>query len=214
MDNRVHGDNLYPNPLCHGAAAFLLHTRDFTLHFGTAYKSANAWYNVGDKKWCTTLTTITTTANAAASSLGQEEEEEMTEPRLRPHVCDSGRVVDWILEYAWHYGFLQHIPRIRLTGDVQPWVREKWYAIFAAQAEHNKQLLAATTTTASGTATPTTPATPTTTSTAPTATATTAPASRLQRNALLEPFTIHRPRLGRFEEKMTTTRILLILLIS
>ncbi|KAJ4371109.1 hypothetical protein N0V83_004325 [Neocucurbitaria cava] len=182
QDNGVHGDNLYPDPFCHGAAALLLHTKDLTLHFGTAYKSAHPWYNVGEEKWCTSPTT--TTAAPSSSLPGViVEGEETVEPRLRPHVCVSGKVADWILEYAWHHRFLQHIPHIRITGDVQPWVREKWHAIFAAQAEHNKQVLAAT-----STATPATPAT-----------ATPAPVGVLQRNTLLQPFAVHRPDIRAIE---------------
>lgn len=50
-------------------------------------------------------------------------------------VCDSGLVIDWILEFAWARRFLQHIPVIRLTGAVQPWVQHKWHRIFEAQAK-------------------------------------------------------------------------------
>jgi hypothetical protein len=44
-------------------------------------------------------------------------------------------VIDWILEYAWYGGYLQHIRKIRLTGDVQQWVKEKWEDIFERHAE-------------------------------------------------------------------------------
>jgi len=52
----------------------------------------------------------------------------------RPHVCESGLVIDWILEYAWAGEFLQHIDTVEIAGDVQPWVKAKWAAIFAEHA--------------------------------------------------------------------------------
>jgi hypothetical protein len=45
-------------------------------------------------------------------------------------------VVDWILEYAWYTGYLQRIRDIKLSGDMQGWVREKWYDIFRRHADH------------------------------------------------------------------------------
>jgi hypothetical protein len=112
-------DNLYPDPYCHSAGAFLAHTRELELHFGTAYKSTNPWYNVQEPAWCETNTTWN-----------------YGEARLRPRVCESGRVIDWILEYAWYAGFLQHIRKIRLTGDIQEWVKRKWEDILRRHGEY------------------------------------------------------------------------------
>lgn len=56
----------------------------------------------------------------------------------RPFVCQSGLVIDWILTYAWYHQYLQHIRTINITGDVQPWVKEKWHKIFNRQARNNE----------------------------------------------------------------------------
>lgn len=110
------------DPLLHGAASFLASTKHLTLHFGTAYKSLlHPWHNLSlDTRW---------TANKY---------QDYGEARLRPNICDSGLVVDWILEYAWEGWYLQHIPRIRITGAVQHWVQKKWHAIFEKQAAFNE----------------------------------------------------------------------------
>lgn len=42
-----------------------------------------------------------------------------------------GKIVDWILEYAWVNEYLQHLETATLEGDIQDWVREKWERIFA-----------------------------------------------------------------------------------
>ena len=118
-DDTVTGDNLYHDDHCHSAGLFLAHTHALELHFGSAYKSSNPWYNVTEPAWCA--------PNPAWSYV---------EARLRPHVCDSGMVVDWILEYAWYAGYLQRIRDIKLSGDMQGWVREKWYDIFRRHADH------------------------------------------------------------------------------
>jgi hypothetical protein len=121
-DDTGTGDNLYRDPRCHGAAIFLTHTQDLELHFGDAYKSANPWANVSEPDWC-------------------EENEEWAyrEARLRPSVCESSIVIDWILEHAWHGAYLQQIPKITITGDDQEWVKEKWHGIFVRHAEYKKQ---------------------------------------------------------------------------
>ncbi|KAI4681964.1 hypothetical protein J4E81_009726 [Alternaria sp. BMP 2799] len=116
-DGAIAGDNLYRDEFCHGAGHFLLHTKELEIHFGDAYKQANPWYDVQEAAWCE--------INPAKN---------FPEARLRPRVCDSGLVIDWILEYAWYNGHLQHIKTITLTGDVQQWVREKWYDIFKRHA--------------------------------------------------------------------------------
>ncbi|CAO2655507.1 Nn.00g043100.m01.CDS01 [Neocucurbitaria sp. VM-36] len=61
------------------------------------------------------------------------------EARFRPRVCESRRVVDWILGYAWHHGFLQHVAEMRIEGDVQEWVKRKWCGIFEMQAQRNRR---------------------------------------------------------------------------
>jgi hypothetical protein len=97
------GDNLHSDPLLHGAALFLQHAKEVTLHFGDAYKYAHAWADVQEHGW--------------------------EDARCRPNVCESGVVIDWILEYAWEKGYLQHLSKLRITGDVQKWVVEKWKGI-------------------------------------------------------------------------------------
>jgi hypothetical protein len=89
----------------HGAASLLQHTKHLTLHFGGAYKWHHPWAEV----WT------------------------WRDARIRPNVCDSGLVVDWILEFAWQGAFLQHIPVIKISGDVQLWVKTKWEDIFVRQ---------------------------------------------------------------------------------
>ena len=91
------------DPHIHGAASLLQHTKHLTLHFGEAYKWQHPWAEVGT--W--------------------------HDARIRPNVCDGGLVIDWILEFAWQGEFLQHIPMIKVSGDVQPWVKTKWEGIFA-----------------------------------------------------------------------------------
>ncbi|KAF2643586.1 hypothetical protein P280DRAFT_256386 [Massarina eburnea CBS 473.64] len=44
--------------------------------------------------------------------------------------CVGGKLVDWILTFAWFHGHLQHIEKIQLEG-VQDWVEEKWSQVFA-----------------------------------------------------------------------------------
>jgi hypothetical protein len=95
----------------YGAATFLKHTKELTLHFGSLYRSAHPWYELSDTAW-------------------DVPDHSGVEPRLRPGVCVSGLVVDWILTYAWQHQLLQHIPSIALSGDVQAWVKAKWELIF------------------------------------------------------------------------------------
>lgn len=106
---------------CQNAAIFLGSTEELTLEFGDKYKSEHPWYNLNDEFW------------------NQHREEwPYGAARLRPNVCESGLVIDWILSYAWHNQYLQHIPKVRLTGDVQEWVKQKWHRIFEQQAQHNR----------------------------------------------------------------------------
>ncbi|KAG9189137.1 hypothetical protein G6011_06005 [Alternaria panax] len=118
-DTNVAGDNLYPDEYAHCSGLFPAHTKQLELHFGDAYKSTNPWYNITEGGWCET-----------------NERWEYKEARLRPHVCESGLVIDWILSYAWYEGYLQPIRKIRLTGDVQEWVKEKWHDIFTRHTEY------------------------------------------------------------------------------
>lgn len=32
---------------------------------------------------------------------------------------------------AWHHGYLQHIGKVELGGDIQEWVKDKWHQVFA-----------------------------------------------------------------------------------
>lgn len=109
------------DPLLSGAASFLASTEDFTLHFGTNYKSANAWQRL-----------------RSCSRWTEQRYPGYDNAKSRPDVCDSGVVVDWILEYAWEGCYLQHIRKIRITGEVQEWVKDKWHAIFEDQARFNQ----------------------------------------------------------------------------
>jgi hypothetical protein len=106
----VTGDNLHPDPLLHGAAFFLAHARVLELHFGSKYKWAHPWCEVQEHPW--------------------------QEARSCPHICDSGIVVDWILEFAWYAGSLQHLEKLTITGDVQTWVLDKWNGIFLAHRQY------------------------------------------------------------------------------
>ncbi|KAL5418363.1 hypothetical protein PMIN06_001417 [Paraphaeosphaeria minitans] len=90
-----------------GSGAYLTHTRKLTLDF----TSMNPWYNLGLGPWV-------------------EEDDGGMRPGDRA-TCTSGLVIDWILTYAWHYRYLQHILRVELRGDIQDWVKEKWYRVFA-----------------------------------------------------------------------------------
>ena len=114
----IRGDSLYPDAFLHGAGHFLAHTKDLELHFGDAYKLANPWYDVQDPEWRET-----------------KERWSYGEARFRPHICESGAVIDWILEYGWYNGYLQPIQKITLTGNVQEWVKKKWYSIFDQHAK-------------------------------------------------------------------------------
>jgi hypothetical protein len=104
IDTTSQGDERHHDAHLQGAASFLQHTQHLTLRFGDAYKWAHAWSDVDNIAW--------------------------DEARCRPKVCESGVIVDWILEYAWDGGYLQHIPEIEISGDVQNWVKEKWSGIF------------------------------------------------------------------------------------
>lgn len=89
-----------------GAASLLQHCHHLTLCFGPAYRYCHPWNGLPDYMW-------------------DEEARERTE------TCSMGKIVDWILEYAWTHGYLQHLQRITLDGYIQDWVREKWERIFA-----------------------------------------------------------------------------------
>ncbi|RAR16457.1 hypothetical protein DDE83_000022 [Stemphylium lycopersici] len=114
----IRGDSLYHDAYLHAAGHFLAHTKDLELHFGDAYKLANPWYDVQDPAWC---------KNKDRWPYG--------EARLRPHVCESGAVIDRILEYGWYNGYLQPVQKITLTGNVQEWVKKKWSSIFDRHAK-------------------------------------------------------------------------------
>jgi hypothetical protein len=106
-------NNVYHDPHLHRAATLLENCTDLTLVFGTAYRYAHPWYVLDDPA--------------------------CDDARCRLHVCEMGVIIDWILEYAWAYGFLQHIAEIRLEGDVQGWVRQKWEEIFTRQQKWNRE---------------------------------------------------------------------------
>jgi hypothetical protein len=96
-----------------GAASVLEHCRRLTLIFGDAY-NMNPWHDVYYPGW--------------------------QEAGLRPHICEKGKVIDWILDAAWQNKYLQHIPRIMLKGQVQGWVREKWNGIFEHRVYEVKEM--------------------------------------------------------------------------
>ncbi|KAF2449495.1 hypothetical protein P171DRAFT_194540 [Karstenula rhodostoma CBS 690.94] len=100
-------DHFYHDETLLGAGTYLAHTRKLTLTFTTM----NPWFNLWAGPWA--------------------EDDENMRPGERGNVCTSGLVVDWILTYAWHHGYLQHIHRVELRGDIQEWVKEKWYQVFA-----------------------------------------------------------------------------------
>ncbi|KAF1911499.1 hypothetical protein BDU57DRAFT_461826 [Ampelomyces quisqualis] len=91
----------------HGAAILLQHCTHLTLVFGDKQRAQHPWYDLDDDTW-----------NEAA--------------RLRPKVCDMGVLVDVVLEHAWGNGYIQHVEKLILEGDlVQAWVRRKWEVILA-----------------------------------------------------------------------------------
>ncbi|RMZ74472.1 hypothetical protein GMOD_00003517 [Pyrenophora seminiperda CCB06] len=112
-DTTHYGDNLYHDPFLHSSAAFLAQTQHLILCFGNAFKAENPWYDVMEHEWCV-----------------EKEKYIYGSARNRPNVCMHGAVIDWILEYAWHGGWLQGIPSVTLEGAIQPWVKEKWTRIF------------------------------------------------------------------------------------
>jgi hypothetical protein len=93
------GDELHHDQHLHGAASLLQHCTQLTLIFGEGYRYAHPWYNIQDSAW--------------------------DEARSRPRVCEMGKIVDWILRYAWDGEWIQG-KKLRLEGDVQGWVRDKW----------------------------------------------------------------------------------------
>jgi hypothetical protein len=100
-------DGWYHDHFVHSSARFLEKCTNLTLVFGTAYRYSHPWYYLDNSFW----------DNA----------------KCRPHVCEMGLIVDWILEFAWANGYLHHIENVTLEGEVQPWVKDKWAAIFAMQ---------------------------------------------------------------------------------
>ncbi|KAF1977308.1 hypothetical protein BU23DRAFT_293953 [Bimuria novae-zelandiae CBS 107.79] len=100
-------DHPFHDPTLLGAGTYLAYTRQLTLIF----TNTNPWYDLHEGPWV--------------------EDTEGLEPRERANICLAGLIVDWILTYAWHHRYLQHIPRITLKGDIQDWVKEKLYKVFA-----------------------------------------------------------------------------------
>jgi hypothetical protein len=95
--------NLY-DPILQGAASVLQHCQELVLIFGDAYRYTHPWYDIKHPIW--------------------------EEARYRPHICEMGKVLDWILDAAWQGGYVQHIRSITLEADVQERVREKWARVF------------------------------------------------------------------------------------
>ncbi|KAF2689863.1 hypothetical protein K458DRAFT_382991 [Lentithecium fluviatile CBS 122367] len=104
--------NRMADPDVYGAATFLKYTEKLTVNFGSRYRwNAHPWYELCSTEW-------------------DVEDEEGCEPRYRANTCTLGLIIDWILTYAWHSKYIQHIPSVALSGDVQPWVLEKWTQVF------------------------------------------------------------------------------------
>jgi hypothetical protein len=107
-------DEWYHDWHVHCSAKFLEKCTDLTLVFGTAYRYAHPWYYMeGYPEW--------------------------EDACCRTHVCDMGIIIDWILEYAWACGYLDHISNITLEGDIQPWVSTKWEAVFEKMSTRNQE---------------------------------------------------------------------------
>jgi hypothetical protein len=100
IDTDVPSSEAYPEANMHGAASLLQHCIHLTLVFGDAYRYVHPWYDVQEPAW--------------------------DDARCRPHVCEMGKVINWIMSYAWAGGYLQHLEKIEFSGDVQDWVKEKW----------------------------------------------------------------------------------------
>ena len=114
-------EDTYPDVLVHNAASFLTQTTHLTLNFGTAFKASHPWFDIENPFWHV-----------------ENPNYPYSEARLRPHVCDSGAIVDWILEFAWYNGYLQHIACITIEGSVQDWVKRKWQSIFTRHVAYAK----------------------------------------------------------------------------
>ncbi|KAH7396931.1 hypothetical protein DE146DRAFT_59838 [Phaeosphaeria sp. MPI-PUGE-AT-0046c] len=111
-----HPENQGSDPRLRGAASLLQHCHELTILFGEKFCYVHPWYSLRCDEW--------------------------QDARIRSNVCEKGRVVDWILEYAWHLGYLQHIKTIKIAGSVQEWVRKKWDDVFEKwkEAQQNGKL--------------------------------------------------------------------------
>ncbi|KAJ4359813.1 uncharacterized protein N0V89_000369 [Didymosphaeria variabile] len=69
-----------------------------------SFTASNPWYELHFGPWA-------------------EEDAEGVQHRERGDICTSGLIIDWILTY--------HIQSIELQGDIQEWVKKKWYQVFA-----------------------------------------------------------------------------------
>lgn len=81
-----------PGPLLRGAACLLEHCHELHIVFGEGFSTANPWDGLLCEEW-----------QAA---------------KTRSNICLMGHVVDWILEYAWRNGYIQHIKVVTLEGNI------------------------------------------------------------------------------------------------
>lgn len=98
-----------PDPLLCGAACVLQHCNELAIVFGEGFCNAHPWDGLVCEEWQTA--------------------------KARTNICLRGCVVDWILEYAWRHGYIQHIKVMTIEGNIQPWVRQKWDDIFLNRRE-------------------------------------------------------------------------------
>lgn len=105
-----------------GSGTFLHHVKNLVIRFGDRYNYLQPWCDVVSPEWHQEL---------------PDAHGNLWTPRLGPDICSNGTVVDWILSFAWHHGYLQPVETIEIEGAVQPWVKEKWEEIFRRHREEN-----------------------------------------------------------------------------
>jgi hypothetical protein len=93
----------------HRAERFLQHCRNFTLVFGATYRYSHLWYSLDDV-------------------------EGWDHAKFTPKASDIGFVVDWILEFAWAHGWVEHLRSVKLERVIQDWER-RWECVFARYNE-------------------------------------------------------------------------------
>jgi hypothetical protein len=97
----------------HRAGRLLSNCRHLTITFGNSYQQSHPWHEL-------------------------ETEDDWRDVNFFGEQCHGGMIIDWILEYAWARGWVQHLESITLGGQVQDWVRLKWEGIYSRWAKARK----------------------------------------------------------------------------